>query len=126
MAREETPLDQETFDKVLADELAKGTDRRVAEGRARSAAVKAHRIRSGEAPAPAAAPAASGGGGATPAPAPAAAPTPAAAAAAPAPAAPAPATPAPAATPAAAPAAASFRNSRRDLESFVMTNLNLR
>ena len=105
MAREETPLDQETFDKVLADELAKGTDRRVAEGRARSAAVKAHRIRSGEAPAPAAAPAASGGGGATPAPAPAAAPTPAAAAAAPAPAAPAPATPAPAATPAAAPAA---------------------
>ena len=34
MAREDTPLDQETFDKVLADELGKGTDRRVAEGRA--------------------------------------------------------------------------------------------
>ena len=34
MAREDTPLDQETFDRVLADELGKGTDRRVAEGRA--------------------------------------------------------------------------------------------
>src|SRR3989304_6078922 len=61
MAREDTPLDQETFDKVLADELAKGTDRRVAEGRARSAAVRAHRVKTGEggpAPAPAAAAAA--------------------------------------------------------------------
>src|SRR3990170_8326601 len=103
MAREDTPLDQETLDKVLADELAKGTDRRVAEGRARSAAVKAHRTKSGEAPASAAAPAASGGAGETPAPAPTANPTPAAAAApaAPAPAAPAPAAPGPAAAPAA-------------------------
>jgi len=53
MAREDTPLDQETFDKVLAEELAKGTDRRVAEGRARSAAVRAHRIKTGETTAPA-------------------------------------------------------------------------
>jgi menaquinol-cytochrome c reductase cytochrome b/c subunit len=66
MAREDTPLDQETFDRVLADELAKGTDRRVAEGRARSAAVRAHRAKTGEGAA--AAPAA-----AAPAPAPAAA-----------------------------------------------------
>ena len=34
---EEAHLDQATFDKVLAEELAKGTDRRVAEGRAKSA-----------------------------------------------------------------------------------------
>ena len=87
MAREDTPLDQETFDKVLADELAKGTDRRVAEGRARSAAVRAHRVKTGEGgPAPAAA-------------------APAAPDAVPAAAAPAPAAPAvPAAAPAAAPA----------------------
>jgi hypothetical protein len=39
--REEAQLDQETYEKVLAEELAKGTDRRVAEGRARSAAVRA-------------------------------------------------------------------------------------
>jgi len=84
MAREDTPLDQETFDRTLEAELAKGTDRRVAEGRARSAAVRAHRAKSGEGGAPA----------------------PAAAAAAPAePAAPAPAE-APGAAPAAAPAAA--------------------
>ncbi len=51
MAREDTPLDQETFDRVLADELAKGTDRRVAEGRARSAAVRAYKAAHGEAPA---------------------------------------------------------------------------
>jgi hypothetical protein len=76
MAREDTPLDQETFDKVLADELAKGGDRRVAEGRARSAAVRAYKAAHGEGPA--AAPA-----------------TPAPAAAAPAPSAPAAATPAP-------------------------------
>jgi menaquinol-cytochrome c reductase cytochrome b/c subunit len=81
MAREDTPLDQETFDKVLADELAKGTDRRVAEGRARSAAVRAHRAKTGETPAPAAAaPAAAaagdGDGQASPAAAPAAAPAP--------------------------------------------------
>jgi hypothetical protein len=81
MAREDTPLDQETFDKVLADELAKGTDRRVAEGRARSAAVRAYRVKSGEAPAaPAAAtsstPAAGNGGdgGAQPAATPVSAP----------------------------------------------------
>jgi menaquinol-cytochrome c reductase cytochrome b/c subunit len=76
MAREDTPLDQETFDKVLEAELAKGTDRRVAEGRARSAAVRAHRAANPEeAPAAAAAPAA-----APAAAAPAAAPAPAAAA----------------------------------------------
>src|ERR687891_31050 len=100
MAREESELDQETLDRVLAEELAKGTDRRVAEGRARRAAVQVHRAKTGEAPAApgAAAPAAgapaspsgdggavSGDGGAaapTPAPAPVAAraPTPAAAA----------------------------------------------
>ena len=54
MAREDTPLDQETLDRVLAEELAKGTDRRVADGRARSAAVKAYRAAHGEAPAQAA------------------------------------------------------------------------
>jgi hypothetical protein len=102
MAREDTPLDQETFDRVLAEELAKGTDRRVAEGRARSAGVRALKAQGGEAPAaaPAAAAAPSGDGGAAPggdggAP-PAAAPAPVAAAAAAAPA---------AAAPAAAPAA---------------------
>ena len=46
--REEVPLDQETFDRVLAGELGKGTDRRVAEGRARSAAVRAYRKQHGE------------------------------------------------------------------------------
>src|SRR6266704_1038693 len=46
--REETPLDQEVFDTTLAAELAKGTDRRVAEGRARSAAVRAYRKVHGE------------------------------------------------------------------------------
>src|SRR5438094_4412632 len=46
--REEVPLDQETFDRVLAEELGKGTDRRVAEGRARSAAVRAYRKAHGE------------------------------------------------------------------------------
>ena len=35
--------DPETFDRVLAEELAKGTDRRVAEGRARAAGVRAAR-----------------------------------------------------------------------------------
>jgi len=90
MAREDTPLDQETFDRVLQEELAKGTDRRVAEGRARSAAVRAYRAKHGEAPSGPAAPAAP----AAPAPAPAApaAPAPAPAAPAPAPAAPAAAT----------------------------------
>jgi hypothetical protein len=43
--RPEGPLeqDQETYDRVLAEEVAKGTDRRVAEGRAKSAAVRAAR-----------------------------------------------------------------------------------
>jgi menaquinol-cytochrome c reductase cytochrome b/c subunit len=85
--REDTPLDQEVFDKTLEAELAKGTDRRVAEGRARRAAVIAYQAAHGEPERevkPAAervhAPgAASGdGGGAS---APAAAPAPAAAAA---------------------------------------------
>ncbi len=62
MAREDTPLDQETFDRVLAEELGKGTDRRVAEGRARSAAVRALKAKEGGG-SPTAAPAA-----ATPAP----------------------------------------------------------
>ena len=52
MAREDTPLDQQVFDQTLEAELAKGTDRRVAEGRARSAAVKAYRAKSGEGGAP--------------------------------------------------------------------------
>jgi len=71
MAREDTPLDQEVFDATLAAELAKGADRRVAEGRARSAAVRAYRAAHPEAEgsAPAAAPAAAAA---------AAAPTPAA------------------------------------------------
>jgi menaquinol-cytochrome c reductase cytochrome b/c subunit len=90
MAREDTPLDQETFDRVLAEELGKGTDRRVAEGRARAAAVRAERAKSGEGSPPAS---------------PAAAPAAPAAPAPPAPAAPAPAAPA-APPPAAAPPAA--------------------
>src|SRR5436190_9806639 len=90
--REEVPLDQETFDRVLAEELGKGTDRRVAEGRARSAAVREYRKQHGEparAATPAAAPAggdgggASGDGGAAPEPAGVAAPAGAAAVAAP-------------------------------------------
>jgi hypothetical protein len=40
-------LDQETFERVLAEQLGKGTDRRVAEGRARSAAMKAAREKAG-------------------------------------------------------------------------------
>jgi len=101
MAREDTPLDQETFDRVLADELAKGTDRRIAEGRARSSAVRALRAKSGgAAPTPAAAPPPEA---APPEAAPAAAPVAPAAAAAPKAAPPAAA---PAAAPKAAPAAA--------------------
>ena len=52
MARDESQIDKETFDRVLAEELAKGTDRRIAEGRARSAAVKAYRKAHGIEPAP--------------------------------------------------------------------------
>jgi hypothetical protein len=39
----DVPLDQETFDRVLAELLEKGTDRRVAEGQARRAALIAAR-----------------------------------------------------------------------------------
>ena len=42
-AREHVVPDQETYDRVLAEELAKGTDRRVADGRAKSAAIRAAR-----------------------------------------------------------------------------------
>jgi len=71
MPREEIPVDQPTFDRVLAEELAKGTDRRVAEGRARSAGARAYRKQHGEpepkpraaAPRPAAAAASGNGGG---------------------------------------------------------------
>src|SRR5262245_12504359 len=66
MARDDTPLDQPTFDRVLEEELGKGTERRVAEGRARAAAVRAYRREHGEpAPKPAAPrPAAGAGAGA--------------------------------------------------------------
>jgi hypothetical protein len=103
MARDDTPLDQETFDRVLAEEVGKGADRRVAEGRARAAALRAARAKSGEGPTATPAPSTPAGDGG--APEPAAAP----AAAASAPAAPAPAAAAPdaaVAAPAAAPAAA--------------------
>ena len=115
MAREEAQLDQETFDRVLAEELAKGTDRRVAEGRARRSAVQAYRAAHGEGPAAAtaaAAPgegaAAAGDGGAAPGAAQPQAPAAASAASAPAAAAAAPASaaaPAPVAPAVAAPAA---------------------
>jgi len=45
--RHEVEPDQETLDRVLAEELAKGTDRRVAEGRARAAAIRAARRKAG-------------------------------------------------------------------------------
>jgi hypothetical protein len=80
--REETPLDQETYERVLAEELAKGTDRRVAEGRARAAGVRAYRAAHGDGAATtpaAAAPAPAPAAAAAPAPAAAAAPAPAAA-----------------------------------------------
>ena len=41
--RHEVEPDQETYDRVLQEELAKGTDRRVAEGRAKAAAIRAAR-----------------------------------------------------------------------------------
>ena len=80
MAKEDTPLDQGVFDSTLEAELAKGTDRRVAEGRARSAAVRAFRAANPEeaaqhaaagttAPAAAEAPAAAAAPAAAPAPA---------------------------------------------------------
>ena len=83
MARDDTPLDQEVFDRVLAEQLAAGTDRRVGEGRARSAAVRAYKAAHPEEEAAPVAAAAAGGNGE--------AQTPAAAAAAAAPAAAAPA-----------------------------------
>jgi len=81
MAKEDTPLDQGVFDSTLEAELAKGIDRRVAEGRARSAAVRAFRAANPEEAAkheaaggaPAAAAAAGGNGGTAAAPAAAAA-----------------------------------------------------
>jgi formate hydrogenlyase subunit 6/NADH:ubiquinone oxidoreductase subunit I len=41
--RTEVEPDQETYDRVLAEQLADGVDRRVAEGRAKSAAIRAAR-----------------------------------------------------------------------------------
>jgi menaquinol-cytochrome c reductase cytochrome b/c subunit len=73
MAREDTPLDQEVFDRVLKEQLDAGTDKRVAEGRARSAAVRAHKAAHPEEEAAAAPAAAAGGDGGAPAQAPAAA-----------------------------------------------------
>ena len=85
MAREDTPLDQEVFDRVLKEQLDAGTDKRVAEGRARSAAVRAYKAAHPEEEAAAAPVAAAGDGdGQAQAPAAAAAPAPTAAAAAPA------------------------------------------
>ena len=46
--RVEVEPDQETLDRVLAAELEKGTDRRVAEGRAKSAALRAARAKAGD------------------------------------------------------------------------------
>ena len=60
--REEVPLDQEVYDATLAAELAKGTDRRVADGRAKSAAVRAYRAAHPEEQEAAAAPAAAAAG----------------------------------------------------------------
>jgi formate hydrogenlyase subunit 6/NADH:ubiquinone oxidoreductase subunit I len=45
--REHVEPDQETYDRVLAEELAKGTDRRVAEGRAKAAAIRTARAKAG-------------------------------------------------------------------------------
>jgi hypothetical protein len=45
--RKEVPIDQETFDRVLAELLEKGTTRRVAEGQARRAAMIAARKKAG-------------------------------------------------------------------------------
>jgi len=84
MARDDTPLDQEVFDKVLKEQLNAGTDRRVAGGRGRSAAVRAYKAAHPEEEAAPAA-AAAGGNGEAQAPAAAAAvAAPAAAGAAPA------------------------------------------
>ena len=45
--RHEVEPDQDTYDRVLQEELGKGTDRRVAEGRAKAAAVRAARRKAG-------------------------------------------------------------------------------
>ncbi len=105
MARDDTPLDQETFDRVLAEEVGKGADRRVAEGRARAAALRAARAKSGEGPTATPAPSPAAGDGVAPEPAAASAAA-ASPSAAPAPAAAAPAATAAPAAAAAAPAAA--------------------
>ena len=69
MARDDAPMDQPTFDRILQEELDKGTDRRVAEGRARAAAIRAYRREHGEpaprpaSPKPAAAATPAGGNG---------------------------------------------------------------
>jgi menaquinol-cytochrome c reductase cytochrome b/c subunit len=83
MARDDTPLDQEVFDRVMKEQLDAGTDRRVAEGRARSAAVRAYNAAHPEEEAAPAA-AAAGGNGEAQAPAAAAAAAAPATAAAPA------------------------------------------
>jgi hypothetical protein len=86
--REEAPQDQATYDRVLAEQLAAGASQRVAEGRAKSAAVRAYRAQHGEpereAKPAAAAPAAPAAAAAAPA-APAAAPAAPAAAGVPGP-----------------------------------------
>src|SRR6266702_181284 len=71
--REEPTLDQEVFDKTLAAELAKGADRRVAEGRAHAAGIRAYRKVHGEPEREAPAAAAAVGGAVAYAPPPAAA-----------------------------------------------------
>ena len=48
MARDDTPLEQETFERVLAEEGGKGAARRVAGAAARAAALRAARAKSGE------------------------------------------------------------------------------
>jgi hypothetical protein len=85
-------MDQAVFDKTMETELGKGTDRRVAEGRARAAAVRAYRKSNPEAAAehearaPRAGAAGDGGNGGAAAPAAAAGAAPAAASVAAAPA----------------------------------------
>jgi NADH-quinone oxidoreductase subunit I len=46
-AAEHVEADQETYDRVLQEELSKGTDRRVAEGRAKAAGIRAARRKAG-------------------------------------------------------------------------------
>jgi len=113
---EEVPKDMGVYQQTLDAQLAAGTDRRVAEGRARSKAIRAYHDANPDAaeahPSPPATAAATGGDGAGAA-APAAVPAAAAAAAAPAPAV-AVASPAAAAATATAVAAAPATVPRRD------------